>query len=95
MADKEQELLSVKDKSRLLDTITPIEKNPIYLLELIDNTEAQIVANLKAMDYVKWDKEKMAQVLQKYISDAKCQVFHTHDNIFLANQLYRELTGGE
>lgn len=32
-------------------------------------------------------REDFSKELQKYISDTKCQVFHTHDNMFLADRL--------
>ena len=57
MTANEQELLSIEDKNRLLDTITPIANHPIYLLELINNTEAKIQTKLKAMGYEQvWTK---------------------------------------
>ncbi len=30
---------------------------------------------------------KISAILAKYISDAKCQVFHSHDDVFLADQI--------
>ena len=31
--------------------------------------------------------KKIVAMLAKYICDAKCQVFHSHDDVFLANQI--------
>lgn len=33
-------------------------------------------------------KEQTAAILAKYISDAHCQVFHSHDDVFLADLIH-------
>jgi len=32
-------------------------------------------------------REQIIAILAKYICDAKCQVFHSHDDVFLADQI--------
>ena len=36
-------------------------------------------------------REEIIRLLAKYISDAKCQVFHSHDDVFLADQILSKI----
>jgi len=54
-----------------------------------DIADAQIAKVLRIQAEATPEKvrEEITATLAKYISDAKCQVFHSHDDVFLTNQI--------
>lgn len=40
--------------------------NPNWLRDLVKNTETLVIAKFKAMGYVKWDREKVAEKVYKW-----------------------------
>ncbi len=41
------EILSIDDKNKIMDKVIPIADHPIYILELINNTEAKVLAKIR------------------------------------------------
>ena len=91
MADKEQELLSEIRKAEQLwygkppdGTIAPQEKT----------FAGYLVAELKSMGYVKWDRGKVALMIKKLVATDSSLIYQRGNEYNIADQLKEILIGG-
>ena len=90
MADKEQELL----EQEIATMINTIPKDGYGYGQCVSE---QILAKLKSLGYVKWDREKVAQMGYEFLGIGWDKLTEASKDIFRerADQLHKILTGGE